>query len=131
MGSIPGQGTKVPHTMGCSQKFFLETGWSHIFGKAWWTCSPQPRPFWGVMSQQWKVVQSCALLQWPSWVYAVCRHCLAVNPWRGRVLTRWGVQNSEKQEDSALPHPRQTHIHTQTYRIRKGFPRGSWECNST
>ena len=42
-----------------------------------------------------------------------------------------GVQNSEKQEDSALPHARQTHIHTQTYRIRKGFPRGSWECNST
>ena len=51
--------------MGCSQKFFLETGWSHIFGKAWWTCSPQPWPFWGVTNQQWKAVQSCALLQWP------------------------------------------------------------------
>lgn len=132
-GSIPGQRTKVPHVMGCSQKFFLETGWSHIFGKAWWTCSPQPWPFWGVTNQQWKAVQSCALLQWPFMGVCYMQTLLGCEPLEreGPDEVGAGAQNSKKQEDSALPHPRQTHIHTQTYRIRKGFPRGSWECNST
>lgn len=84
------------------------------------------------MSQQWKVVQSCALLQWPFMGVYCMQTLLGCEPSEREGPDEvGGTKFREREEDSALPHPWQTHIYTQTYRIRKGFPRGSWECNST